>query len=677
MGGRFTRLKIFLATSVLSGGLVVIGSASALPTNNYTGPRNCADVEAEYGLDFNCTPGATTQSSAGGVNLFEASGNGGTVTQTNTTGPNIAKCVLDSGVVGGQNANTAQSCNFVQDTDPGTGDNTIIAELRATQSFSDSVGIQPLSQTINQALSAVQTSASGTNTVRGPNTASAALLRSSQTLNSNINADVPPSQAQERRLLIDVDQVASTSGSNWIDFNLDSSQTANSESVLAGTQNQDTIDSNGAADDPNARAWIYQRTGSGNNYTKGRGTDNKVENAQSTFTGATQNQWHSGGGFDIVADVDDVSGSGTVDLGTPYADGTDCTAVDGFRKLGTITTEQGLPGTQGVATTAGTRSQNDKLPIGIPGTSPDDSTVAACSKLTGPANTFQKADISVDGHADNAIVGAIAASLVSGGTTAAYVPFNDQTVHVNLDCTRNAPNTCGTTGGGVTGSGTDVSAVEDVQFTAEVASFTNADPSKPVASAEISWGDGTDPSAGNVSQSGGTGNVTGTHTYANPGTYAIDTTLRYADNSVAATMSSTATVADVIEGQYLAAGSFAVSDAKAVANAPVTFWGDGWAAANPFTSGKIAPSAFKGFENTINNPTCSSGTWQTKTGNSPPPPAGSLPRYMYVIVASKVIAAKSTPTGDIVHIGVVDTLGTTYGPSPSQTGTGKFLGFVC
>jgi hypothetical protein len=133
----------------------------------------------------------------------------------------------------------------------------------------------------------------------------------------------------------------------------------------------------------------------------------------------------------------------------------------------------------------------------------------------------------------------------------------------------------------------------------------------------------------------------------------------------------------VLEGEYLAAGSFAVSDAKAVSGQTVTFWGDAWSADNPFLSGKLAPSAFKGFENTINNPTCSSGTWQTKTGAATPPPAGTLPRYMYVIVASKVTAQKSTPTGDIVHIGVVDTLGTTYGPNSGSTGRGKFLGFVC
>jgi hypothetical protein len=664
-----------LALAVVGSGLVVVGGASALPQNNYTGPRSCAEVEAEYGLDFDCSPANAnaTQSSTGGKNVYEAAGNGGTVTQSNTTGENIAKCVLAQSV-SDQSTTTNQSCNFTQS---GDGGNTIIADVSATHSFQDFAGLSSLSQTANISVIGSQSSSTGSNTVRGPAANSAALLKTTQSLLSQVNAEVPPNQSQERRVVIDVDQNASTSGNNWVSFNLDSTQSAVSESITAATQNQDLADPNGAADDPNARAWILQRTGSGSNYTKGRGFDGKTERAQSVFTGAEQNQWHSGGGFDIIADVDDVSGSGTVDLGTPFAEGTDCATVDGFKKIGTIETLQGAPFTVGAPTTAGTRTQNDKLPIGIPGTSPDDSTVAACSKLTGPQGTVQTADISVDGHADNAIVGSIAASLASNGTTSDFIDFNDQTVHVHLFCTRNAPNTCSTSSGGVTGSGTDVSAVEDVPFTGEVASFRNDNPSKPVASAEINWGDGSDPSAGTVSQSGNTGNVTGSHTYANPGTYTIDTTLRYADNSVAATMSSTATVADVLEGEYLAAGSFVVSDAKAVANQTVTFWGEAWNQANPFLSGKTAPSAFKGFENTINNPTCGSGTWRTQTGNAPPPPAGTLPQYMYVIVASKVTAQKSTPTGDIVHIGVVDTTGNTYGPSPSQTGTGKFLGFVC
>jgi hypothetical protein len=673
---RSARLRLALALAVVAGGFVLVGGASALPQNNYAGPRSCADVEAEYGVDFVCTQDVNaSQSSSGGINLYEApaTGGGGSASQTNTTGPNISKCILSATVNNDSTSQTDQSCTFTQS---GDGGNEIVADIRATHTFSDFLGLQELTQDASITLTGSQTSTTGNNTVRGPAADSAALLQTTQSLTSNVNANVPPNQRQDRLILLDVDQVASSSGNNSVNFNLNSSQSADAQGI-SPIQAQD-VRINGASD-PNARAYVYQRTDTGTNTTKGRGTDSKFERSQTinSVSGgtATQRQWHTGGGFDIVADVDSAHNpaGGTVDFGTPPAEGTDCTAVDGFRKLGTIETLNAF----GTPTTAGTRSQDDKLPISIPGTSPQTATVAGCSKLVAPSGTPQKATLSVDGHADGAITGAIAATLISGGTTSAYVPFNDQTVHVTIDCTRNTPNTCIRTNGGVTGSGTDVSAVEDVQFTGEVASFVNDNPSKPVESAQITWGDGTDPSSGTVSQSGGTGNVTGTHTYANPGTYSIETTLRYADNSVAASMNSTATVADVLEGQYLAAGSFAVSDAKAVANQSVTFWGDIWAAQNPFLSGKTAPSAFKGFENTINNPACVSGTWQTKTGNSPPPPAGSLPRYMYVIVASKVTAQKSTPTGDIVHIGVVDTLGNTYGPSPSQTGSGTFLGFVC
>jgi hypothetical protein len=520
--------------AVLGTGLVVIGGASAATGNNYTGPRDCTVVEAEYGLDFDCSPAAATatQSSTGGVNLYEADGNGGTVTQTNTTGQNIAKCVLTATVTGANTA-TNQACDFTQS---GDGGNSIIANVVANHSFSDVVGFASLTQDANITLTGSQTSTTGSNSVTGPSGAPA-LLRVAQSLNSNINPNTnttPPKQTQEHLTLLDVDQVASASGNNLVKFNLETDQDAIA-SGLSPTQIQDDRQ-NGAAD-PNAKAYIYQRTNSGTNNTYGRGLDDKFERSTSLLGSATQRQWHAAGGFDIVADVDSANnpGGGTVDFGTPFASGTDCATVDGFRKIGVIETLNSF----GQPTTAGTRVQDDGLPIGIPGLSPQTATVAGCSKLNGPAGTVQAANLSVDGHADGAIVGAIAANLNSGGQTADYVDFNDQTVHVSIGCTRNTPNTCVRTSGGVTGSGTNVSAVEDVPFTGEVATFSNANPSKPVASAEINWGDGSDPSAGTVSQSGGTGNVTGSHTYANPGTYTIDTTLRYADNSVAATMSST------------------------------------------------------------------------------------------------------------------------------------------
>ena len=89
--------------------------------------------------------------------------------------------------------------------------------------------------------------------------------------------------------------------------------------------------------------------------------------------------------------------------------------------------------------------------------------------------------------------------------------------------------------------------------------------------------------------------------------------------------------------------------------------------------------SFKGWENTVTNPTCGSPapTWQSKSGNSPPPPAGTLPRYMRVIVASNVGKAGSNPAGNIARIVVIDTQGNAYNPNPASNGSGVVVNVVC
>ena len=65
-----------------------------------------------------------------------------------------------------------------------------------------------------------------------------------------------------------------------------------------------------------------------------------------------------------------------------------------------------------------------------------------------------------------------------------------------------------------------------------VATFIDYDNTKTAASftASINWGDGTAPSAGTITANGTGGfNVTGTHTYVNPGTFNVDVTV--ADNN--------------------------------------------------------------------------------------------------------------------------------------------------
>ncbi len=99
----------------------------------------------------------------------------------------------------------------------------------------------------------------------------------------------------------------------------------------------------------------------------------------------------------------------------------------------------------------------------------------------------------------------------------------------------------------ITAQGTTFSAVEGQSFTATVATFTDPDTSATAAeyTATIDWGDGSPTSAGTIS--GGTGNfaVSGTHIYAEEGTYHVTVTVTDTDTtSNTATANSTANVAD-------------------------------------------------------------------------------------------------------------------------------------
>jgi hypothetical protein len=98
--------------------------------------------------------------------------------------------------------------------------------------------------------------------------------------------------------------------------------------------------------------------------------------------------------------------------------------------------------------------------------------------------------------------------------------------------------------------GIDVSATAGKQFTSPVASFTHPTPEPPgIFSATIEWGDGTPQSAGTIAQVAcpfpdlTCYEASGTHTYASPGTYEVQTTIMGPDPDVLPTVSSTATVA--------------------------------------------------------------------------------------------------------------------------------------
>ena len=99
----------------------------------------------------------------------------------------------------------------------------------------------------------------------------------------------------------------------------------------------------------------------------------------------------------------------------------------------------------------------------------------------------------------------------------------------------------------IAASGRDVSAIEGQSFSGAVATFSDADQSSAAAdySASINWGDGTPPTAGTISGSGGSFAVSGSHTYAEEGSYVITVVVTDVDNSSStATAHGSATVAD-------------------------------------------------------------------------------------------------------------------------------------
>jgi hypothetical protein len=118
-------------------------------------------------------------------------------------------------------------------------------------------------------------------------------------------------------------------------------------------------------------------------------------------------------------------------------------------------------------------------------------------------------------------------------------------------------------------------------------------------------------------------------------------------------------------------GSFVVGDQSA--SGPVTFWGSQWAKANKVSRG--APSSFKGFEDAPALPTCGTN-WTTDPGNSTPPPAGPLPSYMAVVVASQVNQAGSTISGNTLHIVIIKT-DPGYQGNPGHPGTGTVVATFC
>ncbi len=216
---------------------------------------------------------------------------------------------------------------------------------------------------------------------------------------------------------------------------------------------------------------------------------------------------------------------------------------------------------------------------------------------------------------------------------------------------------------------TGSSASTGQSYSGTVASFTDAFTGSTAAdfTATINWGDSSS-STGTVAGSGGSYTVSGSHTYSGTGYYTV--TVHVLDDGGS---TATATSTLLIYAGAPGGGSFVIGNQEAAAGTAVTFWGAQWWKLNPMSGGS-GPASFKGFENS-GAAVCGAG-WTARTGNSTPPPAGPLPAYMAVIVASTASQSGSTISGNAVHVVIVRT-NAGYGPDPGHAGTGTVVATIC
>ena len=108
----------------------------------------------------------------------------------------------------------------------------------------------------------------------------------------------------------------------------------------------------------------------------------------------------------------------------------------------------------------------------------------------------------------------------------------------------------------------------------------------------------------------------------------------------------------------------------------VNFWGAQWWKSN-IMSGLIGPGAsrasFKGFATSAE--LLCGGFWQSRPGNSPPPP-NTIAADIAVVVTSTVVKDGPNLSGDIKQIVVVHQDGG-YGPNPGHAGNGRVTSIVC
>jgi VCBS repeat-containing protein len=122
-----------------------------------------------------------------------------------------------------------------------------------------------------------------------------------------------------------------------------------------------------------------------------------------------------------------------------------------------------------------------------------------------------------------------------------------------------------------------------------------------------------------------------------------------------------------------AEGFFLVGDLNAGIGQNVTFWGAHWWQVNRF-SGGTAPAQEKGWVSQSLAPSCGI-TWTSRPGNSGHPPA-TVPKYLAVVVTSRVTNASPSLVGDTRKIVIVET-NPGYSGNPGHPGTGTVIARVC
>jgi hypothetical protein len=126
-------------------------------------------------------------------------------------------------------------------------------------------------------------------------------------------------------------------------------------------------------------------------------------------------------------------------------------------------------------------------------------------------------------------------------------------------------------------------------------------------------------------------------------------------------------------------GAFALGDLTVASAGPatlLTWWSSDWSSLNSL-SGGAASTGFKGFAGAPvpSAPPACGGTWTTGPGNSPPP-VGTIPSYMGVLVSSAIQTKGKTYSSTTPKIVVVKT-NPGYSPNPGHPGTGTYVATYC